>query len=481
MKIMAADFEPDQTTAPQAPADATGFPEPTHPPHHLEGPSVHVQEVLRHDPIRPPQTLLEPSDYVPPARPIEASRYYSPEFHEREVEKMWCRVWQYAGWTYDIPNPGDIIVYRNVGQSVIVVRQRDGSLKAFRNSCLHRGRELCGADTSQVQLRCPYHAFTWSLDGTSKWIPAAWDFPQIDRAKFSLPEVRVDQWNGFIFINLDDTAPPLANYLGKMTKQWEDWDFNKRFRAVTVVKEINCNWKTALDAFIETLHVYATHPEAAPLTPDTDSQYDVYKDEPHFSRFHSIVGSPSPNIDPAPNQQDVLDAYTSVYLPETFGTPEGELKDGENARAALARLARDVYKNRLGLDVTDMPVTELLDGTEYMVFPHFLVWPSLANPLGYRFRPGATPDSCTWETFIFMPFHGERPPSGPVIHLQPGQKLSDISELGYVGPILQQDAENLEFMQNGMKASASGLLQISRYQESRIRHYHDVLESYLSK
>lgn len=460
---------------------AAAMEEPALPPHNVTGPSVHLQSVLRGDPISPPQTLLEPSDYVPEQRPIDASRYYSPEFHRLEVERMWSRVWQYAGWTYDIPNAGDIIVYRNVGQSVIVVRQRDGSLKAFRNSCLHRGRELCGEDTHQQQLRCPYHAFTWGLDGICKWIPAAWDFEQIDRANFSLPQVRVEEWNGFVFINLDDDAPALDAYLGKMVDQWKDWDFSKRYRAVTVEKEINCNWKAALDVFIETLHVYASHPEAAYLTPDTDSQYDVYADEPHFSRFHSIVGSPSPNIHPVPSQQEVLDAYTSVYLPETYGTPEGALKGDENARAALARLARGVYRDRLGLDVTKMPVSELLDGTEYMVFPHFIVWPSLANPLGYRFRPGDTPDNCIWETFFFVPFEGERPPSGPVIRLKPGERIGDVAELGYVGPILQQDSDNLEFMQNGLKASGTGVLQISRYQESRIQHYHQVLDRYLEK
>lgn len=466
-----------------APHDGVGFDgfEPTHPPHHLQGPSVHLQSVLRADPIPPPQTLLEPSDYVPPHHPIATARYTSLDFHQQEVEKMWGHVWQYAGWTYDITNPGDIIVYRNVGQSVIVVRQRDGTLKAFRNSCLHRGRELCDKDTTQRQLRCPYHAFTWGLDGSSKWIPAAWDFPQIDRAAFSLPQVRVEEWNGFIFVNMDDNAPALTTYLGKMVDQWKDWDFSKRYRAITVVKEINCNWKAAQDAFIETLHVYASHPEAAPLTPDTDSQYDVYEHEPHFSRFHSIVGNPSPNIDPAPSQQEVLDAYTSVYLPETFGTPDGNLRDGENARAALSRLARSVYRDRLGLDVSDMPVTELIDGTEYMVFPHFIVWPSLANPLGYRFRPGETPDSCIWETFIFMPFQGERPASGPVIHLQPGQRIADVAELGYVGPILQQDSDNLEFIQRGLKASGTGIMQLSRYQESRIRHYHSVIDTYLAR
>src|SRR3546814_12458668 len=134
--------------------------------------------------------------------------------------------------------------------------------------CLHRGRELCGEGGNFRQLRFPYHAFTWSLDGKSRWIPAAWDFEDIDRETFSLPEVAVDTWNGFIFINFDREAKPLRDYLGKMVDQWSEWDFTKtRSRAITAVKTCPANWKAVMHAFIDTLHVTGPHPEAAPLPP----------------------------------------------------------------------------------------------------------------------------------------------------------------------------------------------------------------------
>ena len=457
---------------------------PKLPPEQPNRPAVRPQTVLPKDEIPPARTLLESSDYVPEQKPIEISRYTSREFHDAEVVKMWSKVWQYACWVGDIPNPGDVYVYRNVGQSVIVVRQTDGSLKAFRNSCLHRGRELCSHDAQQKQaLRCPYHSFTWSLEGDLAFIPAAWDFPQIerDRSKFKLPEVQVDAWNGFVFVNFDLDAPSLQQYLGKLIPQWKEWDWSNRYRAVTVEKRVNCNWKTCMDAFIETLHVYATHPEAASLTTDTGCQYDVWADEPHFSRFHSITGFASACLDPQPNEQEILDSFTSVYLPETFGTPEGDLGTGETARQAIRRLSVKVYKDRMGLDVADMPNAELIDGTEYLLFPNFLVWPSLANPLVYRFRPGETPDTAVWETFIFLPFQGERPQPGRTVKLGPDDPMHDIPELGYVGPILQQDCENLAYMQNGMKASGTGVLQTSTYQEQRLRHYHETLDGYLKR
>lgn len=453
------------------------------PPQRMTRPDLDAKRILSADTVPPPQTLLESSEYVPPVKPIDARRYVSREFHNLELQRLWPKVWQFACWSYDIPAAGDIHVYRVAGKSVLLVRQQDGTIKAFRNSCLHRGMELCSQHTRQTQLRCPYHAFTWSLEGNLKWVPSRWDFPQIEEAKLRLPQVRLEEWNGFVFVNFDPDAVPLAKYFGSMFGQWESsgWNFHERYRVVTVEKQLNCNWKAALDAFIETLHVYSSHPQAAALIPDTMTQYDVYPDEPHFSRFHTITGAPSENIIPEPTPQEVLDCYTATYYPEAFGTAAGDLGPGESVRQALTRLAGPVYKDRLGIDIAGRPESETLDGTEYFLFPNTLIWPSLANPLAYRFRPGETPDTSVWETMIFLPFSGQRPASGPVIKVGVDESLAPIQELGIFGPILQQDSENLARMQAGLKSSESNELLLARYQEARIRHYHETLGKYVGE
>src|SRR3546814_16671156 len=108
-----------------------------------------------------------------------------------------------------------------------------------------------------------------------------------------------------------------------MVDQWSEWDFTKtRYRAITAVKTCPANWKAVMDAFIETLHVTGTHSEAAPLSPDTSTQYDVWRDEPHFSRFHSLVGLPSPNILAQPTEQETLDAFPSMSTEERRGGQE---------------------------------------------------------------------------------------------------------------------------------------------------------------
>src|ERR1019366_8665982 len=97
--------------------------------------------------------------------------------------------------------------------TVIVTRQPDGSLKAFQNVCLHRGRKLVTAGGCKQQFRCPYHGFTWNTDGSFKENPFGWDFPQIDPNNFSLPEIRLETWGGFVFISFDKDVRPLLELL----------------------------------------------------------------------------------------------------------------------------------------------------------------------------------------------------------------------------------------------------------------------------
>jgi len=449
------------------------------PPRELSRP-YNVQDVLRQDLIAPPAALMEASDYSLGTPPVDVERYLTREFHDLEVKHMWSRVWQFAAWTYDIPKPGDVAVYRNVDQSILIVRQRDGSLKAFVNSCLHRGREICEADGRRARLRCPYHGFTWGLEGDLQWTPAEWDFPQVKAETFALPQVRVEEWNGFIFVNLDDQAPSLAQYMGRMQTDWKDWDFRNKYKAVHVEKLINCNWKVCMEGFIESFHVFASHPQIAAMVPESSVQYDIWPDEPHVSRFHAVTGLPSTAMTQVPEEQDVVDAFTSAYLPEIYGTEDGKLRPGETARQAFARVSRKVYMDRMGLDVSDMPESELIDGTEYLLFPNFVPWASLANPIVYRFRPGDGPDWCIWETMLFLPFAGERPPSAKVIKVGPNDSLADVKELGYLDYILQQDAEQLPLVQRGLKASKTRKLTLSQYQESRIRHYNQTIDAYIA-
>ncbi|MDO7842181.1 aromatic ring-hydroxylating oxygenase subunit alpha [Sphingomonas immobilis] len=451
-------------------------PEPEHPP-------LYMRDVLARDPFPPPANMFEDQQAYLGSGPIPASRYFSRDYAALEKEKMWSKVWQFACWGHDIPNPGDIHVYRILDRSVLVVRQRDGSVKAFVNACLHRGRELCETHTHQNELKCPYHYFTWGLDGSHKWTPAKWDFPQLDEKKFSLPEIRVEEWNGFLFVNFDTDAPNLASYMGsRFLDHWKGWDFSNRYKAVHVKKTINCNWKAGMDAFIEGFHAFASHSQGAAISCEDIGQFDIYDDAPHMSRFILPLGMPSFRLDPRPDDATAFEYMCAGFLPEALGTDEGRLQPGEDARAGSARVARKSYVKKYGIDPATVSDSEALDAISYFMFPNFMPWPTLAYPLVYRFTPLEDPDWCVWETMLFHPFTGERPPSCAVNDLgTDGSMVDDATELGGLALVLHQDDVQLPAVQRGMKNLASGELILTETQELRIRHLHKVLEDYINR
>jgi len=458
------------------------FDEPIAPPIESERPEP-LEEILRRDTIAPSATLLESTENRLGTAPLDARRYYSPEFFKLEIEKMWPRVWQYAAWSYDIPNPGDVAVYRNAGRSVLIVRQKDNSIRAFANSCLHRGRELCTETLQhQAELKCPYHGFTWSIDGALKWIPCQWDLPQVKEQTHKLAEVRCEQWNGFVFINFDENAPTLRDYMGKMVEQWESvegWNFHNRFRAISVIRPMAVNWKVCMEAFIEVLHAFESHTHTRPGGSDVQTQYDIWPDEPHFSRMHTPMGIPSPHLIPSPSEQETVDNWVEAFAPELVGDPATALRPGETTRQAMQRLASWIYTERTGVDFSGQPVSYLVDPIQYSIFPNFAPWSSLGAPIVYRFLPGEDADHCIFETQMFLPFTGERPPSGRTVVVNPGESMESVPELAGLGRILQQDIDNLESMQRGLKANITNKLTLAEYQEIRIRHYHQTIDDYL--
>ena len=162
-------------------------------------PGISYQALLDADTHPVPDVLrLESPRYLGNADiPIE--RYISHEWHRKEVERLWKRVWQFACREEHIPTVGDFIVYDIADLSFVVVRTAEG-IKAYPNACLHRGRRLKDHDGHCAELRCPFHSFTWSLEGQLVHVPAKWDFPHVDERadEFQLPECKVGTWAGFV-------------------------------------------------------------------------------------------------------------------------------------------------------------------------------------------------------------------------------------------------------------------------------------------
>lgn len=455
-------------------------------PPRSEGPSA--QDYLDRDTNPVPESLrYNRNDQTDPADiPIEL--YVSPDFARIEMEKMWYRVWQMACLEKDIPDIGDHIVYEIGDRSYIVIRTESG-IRAFVNACLHRARLLREHGGNIPELRCTFHGFTWNLDGTLKQLPCAWDFPHVRPEELTLPEAKVDTWRGFVFLNPDPTAGSLTDYLGNFADKWI-WPIETRYKAVHVAKRLPLNWKAAQEAFMETYHVIATHPQILTWTGDANSQYDATSDQPHWNRMINVQGVPSPHVADFVDEQDVLESF---YAARTFYSADTgrdlqadgdlpEVPEGSTARAVLAEEMRKQLTRVSGRDYSQYSDSELLDTVQHTVFPNFHPWGGFKSNICYRWRPdGFDPDSCIFETMIMAdPPAGEpEPKSAPLRWVAEDEQFTDVTELGLLGPVFDQDIDNMVFVQRGMKATLKKGLTLAQYQESRIRQMHQTLTSYV--
>ena len=193
-------------------------------------PGLTYQDLLDADTREVPEVLRAQSPIFLGDADVAAARYTSAEWHEREVERLWKRVWQMACREEDIPGVGDHIRYDIAGMSFIVLRTGADRIKCYPNACLHRGRMLKEFDGHASELRCPFHGFCWSLEGKLIDIPARWDFPHVRDEEFSLPEIPVATWGGFVFINPDQNCAPFDDFIRDLAWQFQRWDLGKLYK-----------------------------------------------------------------------------------------------------------------------------------------------------------------------------------------------------------------------------------------------------------
>jgi phenylpropionate dioxygenase-like ring-hydroxylating dioxygenase large terminal subunit len=407
---------------------------------------------------------------------IPRERYVSRAVEDLEVEKIWKRVWQVVCREEEIANAGDTWVHRVAGASVVVVRCESGEIAAFHNSCLHRGTQLRSENGNVTELRCPFHGFTWRLDGTFAGMPCRWDFPHVDTETFCLPRVRTATWGGFVFVTLDPDQCPLSDYLEILPEHFATWPLDERYTAAHVVRPLPCNWKVALEAFIEAYHTVAVHPQLLTTSGDAQTEYDVYPDVLHVNRMITPVGVASSHKQGVDEQQIVRSMFA------TSDDPSAVLPEGGTARELLADRKRRELEELTGRDFHTLTDCEALDAIEYFVFPNFVPWAGYTTPLAYLFRPfGQDPAACLMDVWLLEPTHVSRtrPRAAAIRRLEKDEPWASATELGYLGPILDQDTATLERIQRGLDASVKPGITLSHYQESRIRHFHSTLGRYL--
>ena len=432
------------------------------------------QDLLDADTRAVPDVLRWQGALELPQATVPIERYISQAFHDLEVEHVWKRVWQFACREEELVEVGDHVLYEIADEKIVIVRSAPGEIRGFHNVCLHRGRQLRDEDGNCDAFRCPFHGWTWNLDGSLKSVPARWDFPHVEREHYGLPEVQVGTWGGFVFINMDPDCEPLADFLGDLPKHFERWPLEDRYKEAHVAKVMDCNWKVTQEAFMEAYHVIATHPQMLAGIGDANSQYDAWQ---NFSRAMTPNMTPSPHLEWTPTEQDQLDSMMGVSVD---AEPMIRVPEDMTARQILGQMTR-MQMQALVPSVQDVTDAELADSFYYTLFPNFHPWGAY-NRIVYRFRPyGNDPDRSIMEVIYLSPFRGRRPPPAPVHWLGEDEDFTKAPELGFLSKVFNQDSFNLPKVQRGLHAARHSHVTYGQYQETKIRHFHALLEKWVAQ
>jgi nitrite reductase/ring-hydroxylating ferredoxin subunit len=420
---------------------------------------------------------------------IPRERFTSREFLDLEQERLWPRVWQVAGRLEELREVGDYLEYAIGDQSVLVVRTGTdvADVHGYLNTCLHRGTRLaCGAGHFSGEIRCPFHGWRWDIHGRSTGILDRFEFPPMSDEDLCLPQVRVELWGGFVFVNLDAGAPPLAEYLEDVPG-WLDPYRPERMRLTThTTTVVPANWKVVVDAFNEGYHLAATHPEILRWKDDAAMFYEAARTHTRYGGAGWPMPSRRLRIPPeavdqqqvlALKIQDLIDSLPGYYGPsevealrEVARTP---LPEGMTAGEFYLRRRRDGAAAR-DLDWSHLSDEQVLGGDDVLIFPNFL-GPAIAGGwFTYRVRPdGLDPDSSIFEIWTLE----ERAPGAPESPPCARQRFADWRDHDW-GLVVNQDLANFERIQQGLHTRGPGLRWNPR-QEQCVRRFHEVLDRYL--
>ncbi len=441
------------------------------------GPSY--QDVLDADAVPPPASFrVERYDWPGETR-VDLDRYTSPAFAALEAERLWPHVWQMACRLEHLPEVGSYVSYEvaNVGLIVMRTGTDTGDIKAFHNSCLHRGTTLVEGEGRTGVLRCPFHGWTWNLDGTLRNVPGQWDFGHVDPEAMRLPEAAVATWGGFVFVHPEaDPAESFEVFSAPLAEHFADHPLDDRYVFAHAGRIIEANWKATLEAFLETYHVPATHPHTVRFANDNECQVDTLS--PNLTRILEPTGVPISALIGKVSEQEIAEKAQRV-LPRAYQRP---VPDDVRARTFLGERMREGLSELWGVDLHGLSDAEVLDTDQYHLFPNFFPWLGVYLPIAYRFRPwGDDPNRSLMEIMILHPKPTDGRPfeTAAMQLLGPEDSWTKARGFEQLGMVFDQDTDNLVRVQRGLRFGRQDRLVLGDYLEIRIRHYHHRLDQQL--
>ena len=424
---------------------------------------------------------------------VEKANYLSREFLELEKKNLWPKIWQVACREEELKKVGDYITYEVADESIVVVRAKEGAIRAFHNVCPHRGRQMMNGCGHAMNFRCRYHAWTFDLEGKNVVVQDKHDWDgALEDERLDLWPVKVDTWGGFVFINMDEDSESLADWLETIPQYLDPFEFeNLRYRWFLELT-LPCNWKVALEAFMEGYHVAGTHPQLLPYQGDDYTQSFAQGKHSHFGYWESIqpFGLPSPRLKKA-NPADARPGLIEFFrqMEEDFGAiftdrdyeatkqimdvvpADADAMTALGTAVELGRQAADAegagYPPRLGYEELGNA------GTDWHIFPNCVTLPWFDGAVWYRARPnGDDPGSCIFNIWSLKRYG---PDQEPVLERR---VIKDASGMSF-GLIVDQDLANMTAVQRGMKSSAFQYARPNPKQEVELINFHRTLEQFV--
>ena len=442
---------------------------------------------------------------------LRSGRYTDPAFARLEFERLWSRVWQAAMRLDAIPNVGDHATYEIGNQSVLVVRAEENTVKAYHNACPHRGTALsdgCG-HFKDGKIICPFHGWRWDLAGRNEFVLERHEFRggNLKDSDVALREVHSEVFAGFVFINFAAEPQPFDEYIAPVRDLLEGMAIEHMRHYWWKEIAAPSNWKVAQEAFLETYHVPATHPQL-----EVDAAKAIYEGKPveEVSFTHDAVAyEPFPNghgrffagrkkthmqgetkaqegqvdMDPVDLLADrlnlLVEGMDAQVLSEDVEVvrslkgkpiPEGSNLGAEYTKALYARAAA---QNR-PMPKMDPEILGMWGG-EVFIFPNLLILPQGGNAMIYRVRPHRTDPNQS----IFEIMSTTTRPADFEVPRAIVEKVTDLEDPEQVLLIPRQDLGNLKRMQKGLNTYGCPQIWLADYHEQLIMNMHKELDRYL--
>ena len=251
-----------------------------------------------------------PPEAFPYLPDIPAKRYTSQAYYDLEQEHIWKKSWLFAAHIDEVSEPGCFMKWDNSGTPLIIVHGMDGEIRAFYNTCRHRGAPVVTEEKGKAsRLMCQYHHWTYKTNGELVGVPEKQDFTGLDMACRSLIAVKCALFGNLIFVNFDDEAPPLLDWLGPLAHEWDEFGFDRIKLAARHCFDLECNWKVAMEANMEVYHVPFIHAQTVATLVDSKRNVNTL-----YPNGHARMLAPAPPqtdrehvraIDASPTWQDI--------------------------------------------------------------------------------------------------------------------------------------------------------------------------------